>query len=148
MTHSIVYLCSFYQWKSISFFQWPSKSHYSASLHTFFLLSSLLTYHYIDLCRNPPPTLQQPELWSPEFNDFINKWVKTSVAEHGIRVHVMCNVMFWGHLLLLILFLKNLVCKSSLTSKWGSGFKTWINNILRRFTFLFFLPWRILSFKM
>ncbi|XP_051658235.1 myosin-IIIa isoform X4 [Manacus candei] len=23
--------------------------------------------------RNPPPTLQQPELWSPEFNDFINK---------------------------------------------------------------------------
>ncbi|XP_026697426.1 myosin-IIIa isoform X2 [Athene cunicularia] len=23
--------------------------------------------------RNPPPTLQQPELWSPEFNDFIKK---------------------------------------------------------------------------
>ncbi|NXL63235.1 MYO3A protein, partial [Chordeiles acutipennis] len=23
--------------------------------------------------RNPPPTLQQPELWSPQFNDFINK---------------------------------------------------------------------------
>ncbi|NWJ10221.1 MYO3A protein, partial [Crypturellus undulatus] len=23
--------------------------------------------------RNPPPTLQQPELWSSEFNDFINK---------------------------------------------------------------------------
>ncbi|NXN12162.1 MYO3A protein, partial [Indicator maculatus] len=23
--------------------------------------------------RNPPPTLQQPELWSPEFNDFISK---------------------------------------------------------------------------
>ncbi|NWY90611.1 MYO3A protein, partial [Loxia curvirostra] len=23
--------------------------------------------------RNPPPTLQQPELWSAEFNDFINK---------------------------------------------------------------------------
>uniref|UniRef100_A0A8C3ESB3 non-specific serine/threonine protein kinase n=1 Tax=Corvus moneduloides TaxID=1196302 RepID=A0A8C3ESB3_CORMO len=23
--------------------------------------------------RNPPPTLQQPELWSPDFNDFINK---------------------------------------------------------------------------
>ncbi|XP_066441018.1 myosin-IIIa [Eleutherodactylus coqui] len=23
--------------------------------------------------RNPPPTLRQPELWSPEFNDFINK---------------------------------------------------------------------------
>ncbi|NWV51906.1 MYO3A protein, partial [Daphoenositta chrysoptera] len=23
--------------------------------------------------RNPSPTLQQPELWSPEFNDFINK---------------------------------------------------------------------------
>ncbi|XP_010187793.1 PREDICTED: myosin-IIIa [Mesitornis unicolor] len=23
--------------------------------------------------RNPAPTLQQPELWSPEFNDFINK---------------------------------------------------------------------------
>ncbi|XP_015269772.1 PREDICTED: myosin-IIIa [Gekko japonicus] len=23
--------------------------------------------------RNPPPTLRQPELWSPEFNDFISK---------------------------------------------------------------------------
>ncbi|XP_075683644.1 myosin-IIIa [Rhinoderma darwinii] len=23
--------------------------------------------------RNPPPNLRQPELWSPEFNDFINK---------------------------------------------------------------------------
>ncbi|XP_071591099.1 myosin-IIIa isoform X2 [Heliangelus exortis] len=42
--------------------------------------------------RNPPPTLQQPELWSPEFNDFINKCLTkdyekrptvSSLLQHG-----------------------------------------------------------------
>lgn len=97
MRHCIIYPCSFYQWKSISFFGGLLKLiTQPAFTYCFCQVSSLLTYHHTDLCRNPPPTLQQPELWSPEFNDFINKWVttETTLVEYGTCVNVMCKISF------------------------------------------------------
>ncbi|XP_030343482.1 myosin-IIIa isoform X4 [Strigops habroptila] len=41
--------------------------------------------------RNPPPTLQQPELWSPEFNDFINKFERIHTKKGNYSKSLVSN---------------------------------------------------------
>ncbi|XP_048806960.1 myosin-IIIa isoform X3 [Lagopus muta] len=41
--------------------------------------------------RNPPPTLQQPELWSSEFNDFINKFERIHTKKGNYSKSLVSN---------------------------------------------------------